>query len=141
MGNRRILSRHTESIPTHGMKHIPPEHTLITGHNIANRIVADMTHMDFSRRIREHLQKVVFLSAAAGGKGLILKPLSLPFFFDYMRVIFSIHIFFPATRSNYLPARFSIFSCSSLQAIHKGATGRALSLSTLISSPHSAQVP
>src|SRR4030042_6545783 len=55
---RSILSGKAEGVPAHGMKDAISAHPLIPGDYITNSVVPHMTHVDFSRGIREHLKAV-----------------------------------------------------------------------------------
>ena len=84
-----IFCRHTESIKTHRVNNIETGHCLITSQYITYGIIAYMSHMEISRRIREHLQNIVLLFIL-GHLSLIdiaVSPLGLPFFLYIMRFI------------------------------------------------------
>ena len=57
-----ILRRKPERIPAHGMQHAEPLGPLVAGEDVPERVVADMPHVDTARRVRKHLQNVVFLA-------------------------------------------------------------------------------
>jgi hypothetical protein len=66
------------------MKDIISLHPFISGDDITYSIIADMSHMDPSGRIREHLKAIEFFCGLIG-YGLIklpLPPVFLPFRFN-----------------------------------------------------------
>jgi len=85
----RVLGRHSEGVPAHGMQHVVSVHALEPGDNVANGIVAYVPHVDTSRGIREHLQDVVF---GAGRIDFAMKhalffPDALPFGLYMLRIV------------------------------------------------------
>ncbi len=142
----RILRRHPKGIPTHGMKNITTSHPLITGHHITNGIIAHMTHVNFPRWVGKHLQQIIFFTLTVNSrKSILLFPVGLPFQLNFLRIILRFHHLHLNHQKDspavHFPCRFSSFSCSSLQVIHKGATGRASKRPREISSPQASQMP
>ncbi|MNQ83732.1 hypothetical protein D3C85_988250 [compost metagenome] len=56
----RVLGRHAEGVPAHGMQNVEALGPLVTRHHVAHHIVASVAHVDVARRIGEHLQHIVF---------------------------------------------------------------------------------
>ena len=84
---RRVLRRQAERIPAHRMHHREAACPLVARHHVAQRVVADMAHVDLPAGIGEHLQHVVFrlvvgwdvghAEAAVFGPGALPARLSL----------------------------------------------------------------
>ena len=87
--NRRILRRQAKGIPAHRMQHVETLCPFIAGDHIAQRIIADMAHMNAPGRVGEHLQHVIFGPAAVFlyGEDLLVRPLLLPVAFSFLGVI------------------------------------------------------
>ena len=90
-----IFSRHPESVPSHGVKYIFSAHPFISGNHITDGIVSHMAHVDFSRGIRKHLQKIIFFFRGFFQyfENIVFIPVFLPFRLNFMRVIFHILFF------------------------------------------------
>ena len=86
--HRRVLGRHPEGVEPHRVQHVMPGRNLVAGDHVAHRVVAHMAHVQFARRIGEHLEHVVFRLAlvALGLEQLGLLPGCLPFRFGHARV-------------------------------------------------------
>ena len=54
-----VFSRQSERIPTHRLQYIEPAHAAIAADHIANRVVADVAHVQGAGWIRQHRQAVV----------------------------------------------------------------------------------
>ena len=96
MLNGRILRRHAKGIKAHGMQHIKAPHGAEPGYNVADRIIANMAHVQVSGGIRKHFQYIGFWLCRIhfAFKGLVLFPVLLPLFFNGMGSIFFFqHIF------------------------------------------------
>ncbi len=93
MFNGCILGRHAKGVPAHGVKHIKTLQAFEARHNIADSVIAHMTHMNTTRRIRKHFQqvKVGLITVIIGFEALVIGPVSLPFFFDFAGVIVRFH--------------------------------------------------
>ena len=80
MLDSRVLSRHTEGIPTHRVQYVIALQTFETGNNITDRVIAHVSHMNTTGGVREHLQQVIFRFTVIDGHGpgLGLRPLLLP---------------------------------------------------------------
>ena len=91
----RIFSRHAEGIKAHRMNDIESLHRLETSDNVTNGVVSDMPHMEIARRVREHFQYIVFLSARVrmSFKCFGVLPDFLPFLFDLLRYVLFVHSF------------------------------------------------
>src|SRR3546814_4711267 len=55
-----VLGRQPERIPAHGMQHVESARLLVARHDVAERVVPHMAHVDAARRIGKHLEHVVF---------------------------------------------------------------------------------
>jgi len=97
VGNRGILRRHAEGVPTHGMQHVKSVHSLIAGHHVADGVVADVAHVNFARRIRKHLQYVVFFlfRVFSYPEQAFFIPDSLPLGLNHFRIVSFLHRFSP----------------------------------------------
>ena len=73
---RSVFSRQTKGIPTHGLHHVFTLHALIAGNNIANGVVAHVTHVQPAARIRKHRQAVelFFVAVDNGFEYLVFFP-------------------------------------------------------------------
>ena len=90
-----ILSRKTKRIKAHRMKNVKTLHPLITRYAVSEAIIAHMTHMQFSARIRKHLKAVEFtlplLHLCFENSGFL--PLFSPSLLDGLEInIFSCHL-------------------------------------------------
>ena len=81
-----VFCRHTESIIAHRMQDVIAAHAAITGNDVTNRVIADMTHVQVTRRIREHFQYVVRRLAVVFGAAVAFTffPYVLPFLFYFL---------------------------------------------------------
>ncbi len=75
---RRVLRRQAERVPAHRMQHGIAPRALVARHHIAQRVIADVTHVDLAAGIREHLQHVIFRLAVGGHVGDAERPALLP---------------------------------------------------------------
>jgi hypothetical protein len=87
--DRRIFSRQSERIPAHRLQYIEAAHAAMAADDIANRVVADMAHMQSARGIGQHRQAVVLGLRAVfdhlEGAGLL--PVRLRGGFERFRVV------------------------------------------------------
>ena len=88
-----VFRRHAECIPAHGMNNVKSTHGLVTGHHIADSVVAHVSHVDSSRGVGKHFQEIIL--GLAGIFGYIEDPLifpnALPFGFDFAGIISGLH--------------------------------------------------
>ncbi len=72
------------------MKHVITVHPRIARESIANRVIAHVPHMQRARRIRQHLEYVVFLFGRIGlscvKRGVLLPALE-PLALDALRIV------------------------------------------------------
>ena len=87
--DRGVFRRQTEGVPSHRVQHVEALRRLVACDHVSERVIPDVSHMDASRRIREHLQHVILLLAgvdidleAAG-----VRPRGLPSCFAFLHVI------------------------------------------------------
>ena len=85
--DRRVLGREPERIPAHGLQDITPQHPLIATHHIADRVVADMPHVQLARGIRQHGQAVELFPRRVFSdlETLLLFPVGLHNRFELLR--------------------------------------------------------
>ena len=90
--DRSVLRRHAKGVKAHRVQHIAALHLLEARDDVADRIIAHMTHVQIARRVGEHLQHIIFRLRAIDLRlvDVILLPLLLPLFFDFLRSI-SLH--------------------------------------------------
>ena len=90
--DRRVLCGHTEGVESHRVQDVVPIHLSKARDNVADRIVADMPHMQFSRRIGKHLKHVIlrFFIIPFRPEGMTFLPYLLPLRLDLLRAI-SLH--------------------------------------------------
>ena len=83
-GHRRVFGGHAEGVPAHRVQHVMAGREFVAGDYVAHRVVAHMAHVNAARRVREHLEHVVFglVGAAGGAENTGLFPCGLPFGFD-----------------------------------------------------------
>ena len=88
-----IFGRKTKGIPAHRMKHVITVHYFKTRHYIADGIIADMPHMQISRRIRKHFQAIIFRfrRILAHPINSFFFPIILPFFLNGRKIILLLH--------------------------------------------------
>ena len=81
-----VFCRHTESIIAHRMQDVITVHAAITGNDVTNRVIADMSHVQIPRRIREHFQYVIRRLAVvfAAAVAFTFFPYVLPFLFYFL---------------------------------------------------------
>ena len=58
--HRGVFRRHAEGVPAHRMQDVVAAGAPEARDHVAHRVVAHVPHMDAARRIREHLEHVVF---------------------------------------------------------------------------------
>ena len=64
-----VLGRQAKGVKADGVQHVVTAHAGLTGHGIADGIVARVAHMQVARRIREHLEHVLLGLAVVGVDG------------------------------------------------------------------------
>ena len=91
--NSCVLGGKAKRVPAHRMEDVVAAHRLETGDDIADRIDPDMPHVDAARRIRKHLQAIVFGKRAvlSNAKDTLRGPTLLPFGFDRAVFVGTIH--------------------------------------------------
>ena len=72
----RVLGRHAEGVPAHGVEHGMAGGALIAGDHVPHGVVAHVAHVDAPGRVGEHLQDVVFGARVVvrGGEDALLVP-------------------------------------------------------------------
>ena len=85
----RVLRRQAEGVPAHGMEHVVAARPLVTRDHVADRVVADVAHVDTARWIGEHLEHVVFRARRILGHGEAsgLVPGLLPLGLGFLDVV------------------------------------------------------
>ena len=86
---RGVLRRQAEGVPADRVQHVVTERAAVARDHVAQRVVADMTHVDAARRIGEHLEHVIFRAriVVLSFEELCLIPGPLPLRFRSPRVI------------------------------------------------------
>ena len=51
----RVLGRKAECVPAHGVQHVVAAHGVVASRYVADGVVANVTHVNVARRVREHL--------------------------------------------------------------------------------------
>ena len=64
-----VLGGQAKGVKADGVQHVVAAHAGLTGHGIADGIVARVTHVQVARRIREHLEHVLLGLAVVGVDG------------------------------------------------------------------------
>ena len=57
--DRRVLRRQPERVPAHGLQHVVSLHAHVAREDVADRVVADVAHVQAAARVREHAEAVV----------------------------------------------------------------------------------
>ena len=52
--NSRVFSRHTKGIPTHGLQDLFAQHALVAADDIADGVVAYVSHVQLAAGIGQH---------------------------------------------------------------------------------------
>ncbi len=89
--DRKLLSRQTERVEPHRMKHIISFHTLFAGNDIRSRIAFRMPYVQtVSARIRKHIQHIILRFGEIGRicpERLLVLPDLLPFFLHLLMIV------------------------------------------------------
>ena len=77
--DRRVLGRQPEGVPAHRLEHVLAEHPLVARDHVADRVVADVAHVQAPARVGEHREAVELLAGRVLGdaEGLRLLPVVL----------------------------------------------------------------
>ena len=88
-GDRRILRRQPESVPSHRVQHVEALRPAVAGNQIAHRVVADMPDMELARRIREHFKHIIFRARRVLTRldTSAFMPLALPFRYVFPEIV------------------------------------------------------
>ena len=84
-----VLGGQAKGVKADGMQHVVAAHAGLTGHGIADGIVARVAHVQVARRIREHLEHVLLGLAGVGvdGKEVGVLPGLHPLGLNGLRVV------------------------------------------------------
>ena len=84
-----VLGRQAKGVKADGVQHVEAAHAGLTGHGIADGIVARVAHVQVARRIREHLEHVLLGLAVVGvdGKEVGVLPGLHPLGLNGLRVV------------------------------------------------------
>ena len=87
--HRGVFRRHAERVPAHRMEDVEAARPQIAGDHVAHRVIAHMADMNAPRRIREHLQDVIFRPriVVAGLENVRVRPCLLPLGFGLAHVV------------------------------------------------------
>ena len=94
--DRRVLRRHAEGVEAHRVEDVQPLHTQEPRQQIADRIVAQVPHMERPARIGEHFKAIELLFAVVDLylKNLRVGPRFLPFRFNGGKIIRHLYLSF-----------------------------------------------
>ena len=56
--DRGVLRRQAERVPAHRLQHVVAGHALVAADDVADRVVAHVTHVQSARRVRQHRQAI-----------------------------------------------------------------------------------
>ena len=73
-----VLRRQPESVPPHRVHHRVAARPLVAGHHVAQRVVADMAHVDVPTWVGEHLKNIVLRLAICRHVGDAEQPCLVP---------------------------------------------------------------
>ena len=65
-----IFSGHAKCIPTHGHEDVVAFHAQLAGHHVVDGVIAHMTHVQFTRWVRQHRTSVEFWLVVVFGDGV-----------------------------------------------------------------------
>ena len=84
-----VLGRQAKGVKADGMQHVVAAHAGLTGHGIADGIVARVAHVQVARRIREHLEHILLGLTVVGvdGKEVGVLPGLHPLGLNGLRVV------------------------------------------------------
>ena len=84
-----VLGGQAKGVEANGMQHVIAAHAGLTGHGIADGVVARVAHVQVARRIREHLEHVLLGLACVGvdGKEVGVLPGLHPLGLNGLRVV------------------------------------------------------
>ena len=84
-----VLGRQAKGVKADGVQHVVAAHAGLTGHGIADGIVASVAHVQVARRIREHLEHILLGLAVVGvdGKEVRVLPGLHPLGLNGLRVV------------------------------------------------------
>ena len=91
--DRRVLRRHAEGVPADRVQDVEAAHASLARDHVADRVVADVAHVDAAGRIRKHLEAVELRTGRVGADlvGTLLGPARLPALLDGMRIVAVLH--------------------------------------------------
>ena len=91
--DRGLFRRLAETVPADGMQHVEALQALEPRERITDGIVAHVSHVQETRRVRQHLEAVEFLARIVGFrlKSAGISPALLPLTFDLFRKVFFVH--------------------------------------------------
>ena len=84
-----VLGGQAKGVKADGVQHVKAAHTGLTGHGIADGVVARVAHVQVARRIREHLEHVLLGLGGVGvdGKEVLVVPRLHPPGLNGLRVV------------------------------------------------------
>ena len=87
--DRRVLGRQAERVPSERMKHVVAAQPHHAGADVADDVVADVSHVRVPRRVGEHLQAVELRSRPVDVdlERPFGVPLVLPFLVQVLRLV------------------------------------------------------
>ncbi len=87
--DRRVFRGEAKRVPAHRMRHVESAHAFHSCHNVPNRVVAHVAHVQRAAGVRQHLQHVIlgFRRIGLGFEYARLRPTLLPLLFDFLRIV------------------------------------------------------
>ena len=81
-----IFCGQSKCIPAHGLQHILALHALVAGYSIADRVIADVTHVQIAAGVGKHRQAIKLLPGRIFGHNetVVLSPVALDTGFDLL---------------------------------------------------------
>ena len=91
--NGRVLGGQAERVPAHGLQHIFAQHTLVAGDDIANGVVAHVTHVQLAAGVGKHGQAVEFFPPVVSldGETVAVQPVFLDRLLNVLRGVSGVH--------------------------------------------------
>ena len=99
VGHGGVFGGHAKRIPTHGHEDVVAAHAKVSHHDVVDRVIAHMAHVQLARRVGQHRAGVEFFLLAALCIGCALDrfvgvgaaPVFLGRLFDLGRAVFFLH--------------------------------------------------
>ncbi len=91
--DRRVFGRQAERVPAHRMKHVVSEHSHHPRDRVTERVILRVADMEIARRVRQHLQGIVFWLRALVRRAIDVlgRPARLPLSLDGGKLVHEQH--------------------------------------------------